>query len=168
MNQASRVASAALTALACALAAIVLAMPVAAQSPTASLAIVATQVPCPSPMAVVPGASPVTASPGVVPTVPSVSEVPCATPGASAVAASGSVTIQDFAFGPASLSVAVGTTVTWTNHGPSGHTVTADDGSFDSGTVQPGSTFSQTFATAGTFSYHCNIHPDMMATVTVQ
>ena len=47
------------------------------------------------------------------------------------------------------------------------HTVTADDGSFDGGPLATGATFSQTFSTAGTFSYHCKIHPSMTATITV-
>ena len=58
--------------------------------------------------------------------------------------------------------------MTWTNNGPSVHTVTADDGSFDSGNISVGKTFSHTFQTAGTFAYHCTIHPFMKATVIVQ
>ena len=77
------------------------------------------------------------------------------------------VTIVDFAFQPATLEVPVGTTVTWTNQGSAPHTVTADDGSFDSGTLQPGGTFSMTFDTPGTFTYHCEIHPNMMGTIVV-
>jgi plastocyanin len=77
------------------------------------------------------------------------------------------VTIANFAFGPASLSVAAGTTVTWTNNDSAAHTATADDGSFDSSTIAPGATFSQAFDTAGTFAYHCAIHPNMTATIEV-
>jgi len=89
--------------------------------------------------------------------------------GARSVAAqeNAAVSIVDFAFQPASVEIATGGTVTWTNTGQAPHTVTADDGSFDSGTLSPGATFSQTFATAGTFTYHCNIHPQMTATVIV-
>ena len=79
-----------------------------------------------------------------------------------------SVTIQDFKFSPNTLTVPVGATVTWTNADSTQHTVTADDGSFDSGPLDPGATFNQTFSTAGTFTYHCNIHSNMTATVTVQ
>ena len=79
----------------------------------------------------------------------------------------GAVSIVDFAFQPGSLEVTTGSTVTWTNTGAAPHTVSADDGSFDSGTLSPGSTFSQTFNTAGTFAYHCNIHPNMTATIIV-
>jgi len=89
--------------------------------------------------------------------------------GARGVAAqdSAAVSIVDFAFQPNSSMVVAGGTVTWTNTGQAPHTVTADDGSFDSGTLSPGATFSQTFPTAGTFTYHCNIHPQMTATVIV-
>jgi len=78
------------------------------------------------------------------------------------------VTIKDFEFTPSAITIKVGDTVTWTNNGPSIHTVTADDGSFDSGDLSGGKTFSHTFQTAGTFAYHCSLHPFMKATVTVQ
>ena len=82
--------------------------------------------------------------------------------------AANAVTIQNFAFGPAALDVAVGTTVTWTNMDSATHTVTADDGSFDSNNLASNATFTQTFSTAGTFTYHCKIHTSMKATVTVK
>jgi plastocyanin len=82
--------------------------------------------------------------------------------------AGNAVTIQNFSFGPATLDVAVGTTVTWTNKDSTNHTVTANDGSFDSKAISPGATFTQTFATAGTFAYHCSIHSTMTATITVK
>ncbi|RME88605.1 MAG: hypothetical protein D6770_06610, partial [Anaerolineae bacterium] len=78
-----------------------------------------------------------------------------------------SVTIQNFAFSPSSLEIKVGTTVTWTNMDSAPHTVTADDGSFDSGTLRNGDSFSFTFNEAGTFAYHCSIHPYMTASITV-
>ena len=78
-----------------------------------------------------------------------------------------SVAVVDFAFNPTALSVKAGTTVTWTNTGSTTHTVTADDGSFDSGDLSASGTFSQAFATAGTFTYHCKIHSSMKATITV-
>jgi plastocyanin len=77
------------------------------------------------------------------------------------------VTIVDFAFQPASLEVSVGTTVTWTNSGASPHTVTADNGAFDSGRLPPGASFSQTFEAAGTVTYHCEIHSQMAGTIVV-
>jgi plastocyanin len=57
--------------------------------------------------------------------------------------------------------------VTWTNNDSIGHTVTADDGSFNS-PVDPGKTFSFTFTKAGTYTYHCSIHPTMKATIVVK
>ena len=77
------------------------------------------------------------------------------------------VSIKDFAFSPASDSVPTGSKVTWTNNDTTAHTVTFDDGSADSGNLAPGSTFDHTFASAGTFAYHCAIHSQMHGTVTV-
>jgi plastocyanin len=77
------------------------------------------------------------------------------------------VSIVDFAFQPGSVEVPVGGTVTWTNSGSAPHTVTSDSGAFDSGQLAPGASFSQTFDTAGTFTYHCSIHPQMTGTVIV-
>jgi plastocyanin len=77
------------------------------------------------------------------------------------------VSIQDFSFDPGQITVAPGTTVTWTNEGPSPHTTTADDGSWDSGELQQGEDFSFTFDEPGTYTYHCSIHPDMTASVKV-
>jgi plastocyanin len=78
-----------------------------------------------------------------------------------------SVSIKNFAFSISSLSVKSGTTVTWTNNDATTHTVTADDGSFDSGNIAPGATFTHTFSTAGTIAYHCSIHTTMKAKVVV-
>lgn len=86
---------------------------------------------------------------------------------AVAQGASASVSIQNFAFSPGSIQVDAGTTVTWTNNDQTTHTVTTDDGSFDSGDVAPGGTFSMTFNTPGTFAYHCKIHPFMTASIVV-
>jgi plastocyanin len=77
------------------------------------------------------------------------------------------VTIADFQFTPASITIHVGDTVTWTNHGPSAHTATANDGSFNTGVLQKGQSASHTFNTAGTFTYICSIHPFMHGTVVV-
>jgi len=77
------------------------------------------------------------------------------------------VTIKGFAFDPASISVTVGTTVTWTNEDGTAHTVTFDSGGVDSGHLATGATYSRTFDAPGTFAYHCAIHPSMTGTVTV-
>lgn len=79
------------------------------------------------------------------------------------------VSIKGFAFNPSSLTVSVGTTVTWTNDDSVAHTVTSDSGSeLTSAQIAPGQSYSHTFSTAGTFSYHCAIHPSMKAQVVVQ
>ena len=88
-------------------------------------------------------------------------------PTAGAQGKTTTVSIKNFAFNPPNATVAAGTTVTWVNNDQAPHTATADDGTFDSGTLQPGQSFSFTFDKAGTYAYHCNIHPDMTATVTV-
>jgi len=78
------------------------------------------------------------------------------------------VSMTGIKFVPDALTVTVGTTVTWTNDDTVAHTVTADDGSFDSGMIAPGGTFSFTFNTAGTYPYKCTVHlPDMIGTITV-
>ncbi|HSX48724.1 MAG TPA: cupredoxin family copper-binding protein [Candidatus Saccharimonadales bacterium] len=79
-----------------------------------------------------------------------------------------SITISNFSFSPATITVKVGDKVTITNNDSAPHTVTADDGSFDSGTIQPGATGTVTLSKAGTFAYHCSIHPSMKGTVVVQ
>ncbi len=87
--------------------------------------------------------------------------------GSGGQAGSGAVRIADFAFAPDSSSVKVGDSVKWTNQGSATHTVTADDGAFDSGNLAGGKAFSFTFDQAGTYAYHCNIHRSMTGTVTV-
>jgi plastocyanin len=84
---------------------------------------------------------------------------------ASAVASGASVSIVEFAFEPATLQVAAGETVGWRNDGLAPHTVTGDFA--DSGVLEPGQTFSHTFAESGEFSYVCAIHPDMTGTIRV-
>ncbi len=102
--------------------------------------------------------------------------------------AAADVTIQDFVFSPATVTIKAGTTVRWTNNGPSGHTTTSDNGVWGSGTLAPpggggggggysrgslssvrlstasaaGGTFQFTFMQAGTYPYHCAIHPPAM------
>lgn len=78
------------------------------------------------------------------------------------------VEIMDFTFSPETLTVAIGTTVTWTNHDSAIHTVTSLTGVFDSGTLSNGGSFSFTFTQVGTFEYHCSIHTSMKGTVIVQ
>lgn len=110
---------------------------------------------------------------------PTPTEAPTATPTATTAPTGPTQTVLiitdatgSFAFSPASLTIKAGTTVIWKNNTTASHTVTSDDGkSFDSGSNTPiasGMTFSFTFKTAGTFPYHCSIHPFMKATIIVQ
>jgi len=82
-------------------------------------------------------------------------------------AAPGSVTIKDFSFGPKSVTVNVGESVTWVNSGPTGHSATASDGTFDTGVMGKGESGSHRFTEAGTFAYICTPHPGMKGTVRV-
>ena len=86
--------------------------------------------------------------------------------------ASQNVTLKDNLFDPKTITVNVGDTVMWTDQGQNEHTVTADDGSFDSGDLKVGekTSFSFTFTKAGTFAYHCKYHGaiGMVGTLVVQ
>lgn len=77
------------------------------------------------------------------------------------------VWIQGMSFTPSSITVSAGTTIKWTNKDATAHTVTSNNGSFDSGNVASNGTYSYTFNTAGSFPYHCTLHPNMTATVIV-
>ena len=77
------------------------------------------------------------------------------------------VYIRDFYFSPASISVQPGTTVTWVNAGRAPHTVTSDDGQFDSGVLMPGDSYKVKFVGHGTLTYYCAIHPFMRGSVGV-
>ena len=78
------------------------------------------------------------------------------------------VNIGNFTFGPKTLTVPVGTTVTWTNGDDVPHTVRATDGAFASKPLDTGDKFSVTFKTAGEHSYFCSIHPMMTGKVIVK
>jgi plastocyanin len=78
------------------------------------------------------------------------------------------VVLKDLAFNPASVTIAVGATVTWENQDSMNHNVIADDGSFKSPDLGSGETFSFTFQKAGTYTYSCHIHPNMKGTVVVR
>jgi plastocyanin len=88
-------------------------------------------------------------------------------PTAGAQGKTTTVSIKNFAFNPPNATVAPGTPVTWVNNDQVSHTATANDGAFDSGTLQPGQSYSFKFDKPGTYAYHCEIHPYMTATVTV-
>jgi plastocyanin len=91
--------------------------------------------------------------------------------GADTVNAEGitvSARVEDFSFQPARLEVRPGATVVWSNQGQVIHTVTAEDGSFDSGEIDPGAQGRITFSRPGTYRYHCTPHPFMRGVVVVK
>jgi LPXTG-motif cell wall-anchored protein len=77
------------------------------------------------------------------------------------------VAIADFHFSPSTTTIHVGDTITWSNSGPSSHTATATNGSFNTGILKKGHSASHTFTQAGTFAYVCQIHPFMHGTIIV-
>jgi plastocyanin len=115
------------------------------------------------------GASATPGMPGMsgMPAMPSAPAGTAPTTGSPAAVAGDAVTIDNFAFAPATLTIRAGGTVTWTNHDEEPHTVAATDGSFHSPGMGTGATYSHTFPTAGKFDYVCSIHPSMHGTVVV-
>ena len=77
------------------------------------------------------------------------------------------VWIQGMNFEPNTITISSGTTITWSNRDAVSHTVTSNSGLFDSGTIPKDGTYQHTFTSAGTFPYHCSIHPTMTATIVV-
>ena len=81
---------------------------------------------------------------------------------------SGASIMTTTAFAPNPITVGVGGSVTWTNNDNTSHNATANDGTWNSGNIAPGASFTRSFPTAGSFPYHCTSHPGMVATVVVQ
>lgn len=108
---------------------------------------------------------PATPSPGATP-------APAAEPAAPGAGAVEGKTVKagmrNFAFTPAKLEIGAGTTVAWTNNDQMAHSVTADDGAWDSGLIEPGATWQHTFEKPGTYAFHCTPHPFMKGVVTVK
>jgi plastocyanin len=78
------------------------------------------------------------------------------------------VKIDNFSFGPAAVTVPLGTTVTWTNRDDIPHTVVSTDGVFKSKALDTDDKFSFTFSKPGTYAYFCSIHPKMTGQIIVQ
>jgi plastocyanin len=78
------------------------------------------------------------------------------------------VKIDNFVFGPQTVTVPVGTTVTWTNSDDIPHTAVSTEGAFKSKVMDTDEKFSYTFTKAGTYTYYCSIHPKMTGTVVVK
>jgi len=98
----------------------------------------------------------------VSPDAPLVEEAAAPPAGGTAIA------VEAFAFSPATVTVQAGQPVTWENHDPAEHTVTAEGGSFDSGALAPGAGFETTFDSPGEHHYFCALHPGMKGTVVVE
>jgi len=118
------------------------------------------QVASASPDAIAPASAGPTAS-------PSVAASPAASPAASGLVGAPDVTMRGSVFHPLTIEVKAGETVDWLNDDVTVHTVTARDGSLNSGVMLVGDAFSATFTTPGTIDYLCAIHPLMTGTVTV-
>ena len=78
------------------------------------------------------------------------------------------ITIENYEFKPATLTVPVGTTVTWISRDDEPHTVTSAEDVFASPGLDADETFSYTFSTPGTYTYHCKLHPHMTGTIIVK
>jgi len=141
-------------------------------SPVATPAPPPTTIPAPPPIAT-PTPPPVAppAPPPVVPPAPPPVAPPTPPPGVTSVSVTiprGAEILGDRAYVPDQVEVAVGATVTWMNTDTVSHTSTSDANGWDSGIVPPGGQFSFGFQSAGTFRYHCAIHPGMVGTVVVR
>ena len=94
--------------------------------------------------------------------------LPSATANDQPSAANAEVKIDNFVFGPQTITVPIGATVTWTNKDDIPHTVVSTDGVFKSKVRDTDETFSYTFSKAGTYPYFCSVHPKMTGKVVVQ
>jgi plastocyanin len=93
---------------------------------------------------------------------------PCSEP-SDKPASSATIKIDNFSFGPATITIPAGSTVTWTNNDDVPHVVTSDDGKmFKSKALDTDDRFSFTFTKPGTYNYYCSIHPKMTAKIVVQ
>jgi len=108
--------------------------------------------------------SPSTPSPVPAPAAPP----PTGGPSSAITIPTGAEVLGNRAFMPDTVEITAGTTVTWTNSDSVTHTSTSNGGGWDSGPIAPGRGFSFSFQTAGTFPYHCAIHPGMVGTVVVR
>ena len=109
-------------------------------------------------------AAPASAAASVAASAPAAGGTPCAE---SASAGEVSVSIEGFAFKPADITAKVGQTITFTNGDSAPHTATLDDGSCTTPHINTGSSDGLTFTAAGTYPFHCNVHPTMKGTITI-
>ena len=102
------------------------------------------------------------------PAAPSGGPTPAPAGSTTVAIAGGASTQTTAAFGANPLTIAVGTTISWANNDNTTHTTVADGSQWSSGNIAPGGRFNFTFASAGRFTYHCQIHPNMVGTIVVQ
>ena len=114
-------------------------------------------------------------TPGAAASQPAASEPAASAPAAggggcttSSEAGAVSAGIENFTFTPADVTAAVGETITWTNEDSVAHTVTLDNHACDTGNIGQGKSASLVFDAAGTYPYHCSIHPNMTGKITIQ
>jgi plastocyanin len=111
--------------------------------------------------------APAASAPGAAPagSAPAAAGGGCST---SSEAAAVTVNIQNFAFDPPEVTAAVGETIGWTNADSAPHTATPDDGGCNTGNIAQNATAGLVFDAAGTYTYHCSVHPNMTGTITIQ
>jgi plastocyanin len=102
------------------------------------------------------------------PSTPSAAPTPAPVGSTTVNVPGGASTLTTTAFGQNPLTISVGTTVSWLNTDNTTHTTAADGSQWSSGNIAPGGRFNFTFASAGRFTYHCQIHPNMVGTIVVQ
>jgi len=78
------------------------------------------------------------------------------------------IMVENFSFQPGTLTVKIGTTVTWVNHDDEPHTVNENNKTFKSGTLDTDAKFSYKFTSPGTYSYFCSLHPRMTGQIIVK
>ena len=125
-----------------------------------------------------PSSAPAASNPPAVSSVAPSAAAPSTAASASAAAGGGActaangtatvnVTVQNFAFSPSAITAKVGDVIGFTNKDSVGHTATVDDGSCSTDTIANGASATLTFTAAGTYPFHCKIHPSMKGTITV-
>jgi plastocyanin len=102
------------------------------------------------------------------PSAPSTGSTPAPAGSTTVTIASGSSNLTATAFGQNPLTIPVGTTISWLNADNTTHTSVADANQWSSGNIAPAGRFNFTFASAGRYTYHCQIHPNMVGTIVVQ
>ena len=115
-----------------------------------------------APAATAPSAAPAASEPAA--SAPAAGGGGCST---SSEAAAVTVQIANFAFDPPEVTAKVGETIGWTNNDSTPHTATLDDCACDTGNIAADGTAGLVFDAAGTYAYHCKIHPNMTATITI-